>query len=74
MSLAGFPEVAPPRASVPGGFVWSAVIAVSIVRNACRGRTRQLAAAVPVAAVLLGVLFPWLSWYTSGTVVDLTQA
>lgn len=54
------------------GFVWSAVIAVSIVRNACQGRARQLAAAAPVAAALLAVLFLWLSWYASGTVVDLT--
>lgn len=56
------------------GFVWSVVLAVSILRNESRGRRslRAVAAAVPVAAVLLGVLFVWLRWYASGTVVDVT--
>ena len=54
------------------GFVWSMLVAVAIVRNACHSQVRRLAAAVPVGIALLGVLFLWLSWYASGTVVDLT--
>ena len=54
------------------GFVWSAVIAVAIVRNACQNQIRQLASALPVGVALLAILFLWLSWYASGTVVDLT--
>ncbi|MBI2165942.1 MAG: FTR1 family protein [Chloroflexi bacterium] len=54
------------------GFVWSVVLAVSILRNQARTASRALLASVPVGATLLLVLFLWLSWYASGTVVDLT--
>lgn len=45
------------------GFLWSAVLGVSIVRNQARGGRRALAAATPLAATLVAVLAVWLSWY-----------
>jgi FTR1 family protein len=54
------------------GFVWSVVLGVSIVRNQLGASLRALAAAAPLGVALLGVLMVWLSWYASGTVVDLT--
>jgi high-affinity iron transporter len=54
------------------GFVWSVVLGVSIVRNHAGGGLRALATAAPLAATLVTVLILWLSWYASGTVVDLT--
>jgi FTR1 family protein len=54
------------------GFVWSVVLTVSILRNQSRTPLRAVAASVPVGVVLVSVLFVWLQWYASGTVVDLT--
>lgn len=54
------------------GFVWSVVLAVSILRNQSRTPLRAVAAALPVGIVLVSVLFVWLEWYASGTVLDLT--
>ena len=54
------------------GFVWSVVLATSILRKQSRTPLRAVAAAVPVGIVLVSVLFVWLQWYASGVVVDLT--
>lgn len=54
------------------GFVWSVVLGVSILRNQLGAGLRALTAAAPLALALLGVLMVWLSWYASGTVIDLT--
>ena len=54
------------------GFVWSVVLAVSILRNQSRTPLRGLAAGVPLGVLLVSILFVWLSWYASGTVVDVT--
>ncbi|MCL5960478.1 MAG: hypothetical protein M1358_14415, partial [Chloroflexi bacterium] len=69
-----FFDVAQPVASVllGLGFLWSVFIAISIVRNQCRSSGRRVAVGIPVGITLLGILFLWLSWYASGTVIDLT--
>ncbi len=54
------------------GFVWSVVVGVSIVRNQARGGLRAIAAAAPLAVVLVSVLMVWLTWYASGGVIDVT--
>jgi len=54
------------------GFVWSVVLTSAIVRRQSRTPLRALAAATPLALVLVSVLFVWLHWYASGTVVDVT--
>lgn len=54
------------------GFLWSIVIATSIVRNQCYGTGRRVAVGIPVGISLLSILFLWLSWYASGTVIDVT--
>ncbi len=56
------------------GFVWSVVLGVSILRNESRGRSglRAIAGALPLAIVLVSVLFVWLRWYASGVVIDVT--
>ncbi len=69
-----FLHVVQPAAAVllTVGFVWSVVLATSILRNQSRTPLRAVAAAVPVGLVLVSVLFVWLHWYAAGTVVDLT--
>lgn len=54
------------------GFLWSVVLAISVVRNQCKGSGRRVAIGIPVGLALVAILFLWLSWYASGTVVDLT--
>ena len=54
------------------GFVWSVVLAVSILRNQSRTPLRAAAAAVPLGLILVTTLFVWLGWYASGAVVDVT--
>ena len=54
------------------GFVWSAILAVSILRNQSASGRRALAAALPVGVLLVTVLLAWLQWYASGVVVDVT--
>ncbi len=54
------------------GFVWSSVLAVSILRNQTRTPIRAVAAALPVGLLLVSVLFVWLQWYASGVVIDVT--
>jgi len=54
------------------GFVWSVVLTTAIVRKQSRTPLRALAAGTPVALALVSVLFVWLHWYATGTVVDLT--
>lgn len=54
------------------GSVWSIVLTTSIVRTQSRSPLRAVAAAVPIGLLLGGVLFLWLHWYASGTVVDVT--
>ena len=54
------------------GFVWSVVLTSAIVRRQSRTPLRALAAATPLALVLVSVLFVWVHWYASGTVVDVT--
>jgi len=55
-----------------GGFVWSVVLCVSILRNQSRSPRRAVAAGVPIAVALVTILFVWLGWYASGAVIDLT--
>ena len=54
------------------GFVLSVVLLTAIVRRQSRTPLRALAAATPLALALVSVLFVWLQWYATGTVVDLT--
>jgi len=54
------------------GFVWSVVLTTAIVRRQSRTPLRALAAGMPLALSLVGVLFVWLHWYATGTVVDVT--
>jgi len=54
------------------GFIWSLVLMISIVRHQCNTKVRRVAVGIPLGVVLLGILFLWLSWYTSGAVVDVT--
>ncbi|HXH98328.1 MAG TPA: FTR1 family protein, partial [Gaiellaceae bacterium] len=54
------------------GFVWSVVLTSSILRNHSRSPLRGVAAAAPLAVLLVGVLFLWLHWYAAGVVVDVT--
>jgi len=54
------------------GFTWSVVMGVSILRNQSRGQLRAIASGVPLGVTLVAVLFVWLQWYASGTVIDLT--
>ena len=54
------------------GFVWSVVLTTTIVRKQSRTPLRALAAATPLALALVGVLFVWLQWYATGTVVDVS--
>lgn len=69
-----FFRVTQPAAAVllTGGFVWSTVLAVSILRNQSRSPLRALAAAAPIALLLVAVLFVWVGWYASGPIIDLT--
>ncbi|MBI2862691.1 MAG: FTR1 family protein [Chloroflexi bacterium] len=57
---------------LPLGFVWSVLLAASILRNNCADFRRAVQAAVPIATVLIGVLFLWMQWFVSGTVIDVT--
>ncbi|HET7450851.1 MAG TPA: FTR1 family protein [Gaiellaceae bacterium] len=57
---------------IASGFAWSAVLLTSIVLNQSRSGRRALAAAVPLATLLVLVTFIWLHWYASGAVVDIT--
>lgn len=57
---------------IAGGFTWSVVLLASILRRQCRSGRRALAAALPLGTALVLLLFVWLHWYASGTVVDLT--
>ena len=63
-----------PAASVllAGGFVWSVVVGVSVLRTQSRGGIRAVLAGVPLGAILLSLLFVWLQWYASGPVFDPT--
>ena len=54
------------------GFAWSVVLAVSILRNQTRSQLRAIASGAPLGVTLVAVLFVWLQWYASGTVIDLT--
>lgn len=69
-----FLDIAQPAAAVllTAGFVWSVVLGVSILRNQSRTALRAVAAGVPLALVLVSVLFAWLQWYSAGTVIDVT--
>lgn len=57
---------------IAGGFSWSAVLLTSILRNQSSTGRRALAGAIPLGALLVLVVFVWLHWYASGTVVDVT--
>ena len=54
------------------GFAWSALLGASILRYRAPTSAAALRAALPVGVTLTALLFLWLSWYASGTVVDLT--
>jgi hypothetical protein len=54
------------------GFAWSALLGVSILRYRAPTTAAALRGALPVGVALTALLFLWLSWYASGTVVDLT--
>ncbi len=54
------------------GFVWSVVLGVSILRRHIPDVRRGAAAGVVVGVALVALLFLWVSWYSSGTVIDLT--
>ncbi|MBI4336878.1 MAG: FTR1 family protein [Chloroflexi bacterium] len=54
------------------GFIWSVILGVSILRNQSRGPLRAIASGVPLGLTLVTILFIWLQWYASGTVIDLT--
>ncbi len=54
------------------GFAWSVYLGVSILRNHSRTPLRAIVAAVPLYLLLVSVLFVWLHWYATGTVVDLS--
>ncbi|MEK7777188.1 MAG: hypothetical protein AAB303_01000, partial [Chloroflexota bacterium] len=69
-----FFDVIQPAAAVllTVGFVWSVILGVSILRNQSRSGLRAMAAGVPLGLTLVAILFVWLQWYASGTVIDLT--
>lgn len=54
------------------GFTWSVVLTVSILRHQSRSPLRAVSAAIPLALALVTVLFIWLHWYATGTVIDPT--
>jgi len=54
------------------GFVWSSYLATSIIKNHTTSERRTIMALIPVAIVLMVLLFMWAGWYTSGTIIDLT--
>lgn len=54
-----------------GGFVWSSILAVSIINNHVKGN-RFAICFIPVGTALVGLLFLWVNWFLSGQVIDLT--
>jgi hypothetical protein len=54
------------------GFVWSVVVGVFVLRAQSRGGVRAVLAGVPLGVILISLLFVWLQWYASGTVIDPT--
>lgn len=54
-----------------GGFVWSLILAVSIINNHVKGNRFALCF-ISVGTALVGLLFLWVNWFLSGQVIDLT--
>lgn len=55
-----------------GGFVWSLLLAVSIIKNHVPNNKRFALSLIPIGATLIGLLLLWIHWFLSGQVIDLT--
>lgn len=53
-------------------FIWSMILSVSLLKHNLPKPSLRWRAFVPVAAALTLLLFIWLHWYATGTVVDVT--
>lgn len=70
----GFFHATVPAAGVllGGGFVWSFLLAVSIIKNHVPNNKRFALSLIPIGVTLIGLLFLWVHWFLSGQVIDLT--
>lgn len=53
-------------------YVWTLILAISLLRYNIEKPTRRWSAFIPVAAVATLLLLVWLHWYGSGMVIDVT--
>lgn len=57
---------------IGGGYIWSLILAASILDNHSKTHKRAVLGFVLVAAVLTVIFLQWLQLFASGTVIDLT--
>ncbi len=57
---------------IGGGYIWSLILAASILDKHSKSHERAVLAFAPIAIVLTLVFLQWLQLFASGTVIDLT--
>jgi len=57
---------------IGGGYIWSLILAVSILDKHSKSHERAALALVPVGLILTLIFLQWLQLFASGTVIDLT--
>jgi len=69
-----FLNITVPAAAVLLGvtFIWSLILAISMLRHNIPKPSFMWRSFVPVAIVMTLLLFIWLHWYATGTVIDVT--
>ncbi len=69
-----FLNITQPAAAILLGvtFIWSLILAVSVLKHNIHRPSLMWRSFVPVAIVMTLLLFIWLHWYATGTVIDVT--